>query len=411
MNNLNELREQEHRQRLEANRLRREVYQQTSPAASGELLDSLREAEKVLSDIERKRAQAQAKDLLGNGLILDTEKDTGLLGPQTTCLEARLHLRMAQVPTSICHLLNPDLTPLISCSVRNVEEEGKIRRLRVISFIEGYSAQAVDTVELEPLSKPHEFNQLPTLFPDRLRTLNELTRATLNVLVEDLDGKIELHQTKPIWLLARTTAPLAVMDPMTGQWQDLTRYFGAFVTPNAPSLMMFLRLAAKLHPQGSLTGYQGDQDGVIPQVKALFDALKTEAHITYVNSVIAFSPEDGFASQRVRLPRKSLQEKQANCIDGTVLFASLLEGISMSPAIIVVPGHAFVAWETWENSNEWKYMETTMIGSHTFEQACASAESQAKFYQALADNSGDESHFRRWPLRELRAVHGITPME
>ena len=46
------------------------------------------------------------------------------------------------------------------------------------------------------------------------------------------------------------------------------------------------------------------------------------------------------------LPRESLADKEANCINGTVLFASLLEGISMSPAIVLVPGHAFLAWET-----------------------------------------------------------------
>ena len=130
------------------------------------------------------------------------------------------------------------------------------------------------------------------------------------------------------------------------------RSIGAFITPNAPSLMKFLRLAAERHPDGCLVGYQGDEDHVTPQIKSLFEALKTEADITYVNSVIDFNPEQGFASQRVRLPRESLADKQANCIDGTVLFASLVEGISMNPAIVIVPGHAFVAWETWCNSEK-----------------------------------------------------------
>ena len=49
--------------------------------------------------------------------------------------------------------------------------------------------------------------------------------------------------------------------------------------------------------------------------------------------------------------------------------ASLLEAASLQPAIVLVPGHAFVAWETWEGTDEWDYLETTMIASHDFEAA------------------------------------------
>ncbi len=409
-NDLNELREQEYLQRLEVNRLRRELYQQPDPTSSQDLLDTLQDAEKVLSDIEQKRAEVQKNDKKASGLILDTNKETSLLGAESTGLDAKVQLRMAQVPTSICHLLSADQHPLITCSVRNARNDKGIRRVRVTSFIEGYSASAVDTVELKPFTG-HTFDQLPIVFPDRIRNVTELTRATLNVIVEDMDGKVELHKTEPIWLLARTTAPLAIIDPKTGKWQDLTPYFGAFVTPNAPSVMQFLREAARHHPEGLLTGYQGNRDMVEPQVKAIFDALKAEANITYVNSVISFSPEDGSANQRVRLPRESLEDKQANCIDGTVLFASLLEGISMSPAIVMVPGHAFIAWETWKRNNEWRYLETTMIHTHSFEDACKSAQSTAEHYKREAESTQNPSHFRLWPLRVLRAVHGITPME
>jgi len=396
---LAELIQQEYDLRLVVDRLRREVFQQPDPSASPELLTELADAEEKLDAVEKQRAAAQAGDPK-SGLILDTEKTTGLLGAQTTGLEAKVHLRMAHVPTAIYHLFDQTQHPLVSCEVRNASGT-KTRRLRVISYIDGYSARAVDTVELEPLDT-HTFNQLPVLVHDQVKDVNELRRATLNILLEALDGQVELHKTEPIWLLARTTAPLAVQDPKTGEWQDLTRYFGAFVTPNAPSLMKYLRVAADYHPDGRLVGYQGDKSKVEPQVKAIFDALKKHADITYVNSVIDFNPDQGCASQRVRLPRESLADKQANCIDGTVLFASLLEGISMSPAIVVVPGHAFVAWETWRNEKEWRYLETAMIGTHTFEQACTSAESTAKHYK---------SRLRQWPLRVLRSDYGITPME
>src|SRR5713226_2382847 len=122
-NDLNELREQEYHQRLEVNRLRRELYQQPDPTSSQDLLDTLQDAEKVLSDIEQKRAEVQKNDKKASGLILDTNKETSLLGAESTGLDAKVQLRMAQVPTSICHLLSADQHPLITCSVRNARND------------------------------------------------------------------------------------------------------------------------------------------------------------------------------------------------------------------------------------------------------------------------------------------------
>jgi hypothetical protein len=401
-----ELRREEYQQRTVVDRLRREMYGQCiDPASRPELLEELAKAEGDLVQAEKRRSAAQRQDP-NSGLILDTSKNPPRhRGAETTGLEAKVHLNMAHVPTSIYHLLSAESTPLLTCEVaatRRLEDGPPKRRVRVSSRIEGYSATATSSFELT-INETHTFRHLPTLFPDRIRDVTELTRATLSVEVEDLDGTIELLESEPVWLLARTSAPLAVMDPQTGGWQDLTRYLGAFVTPNAPSLMTFLREAARLHSEGRLVGYQGSRDGVASQVKALFEGLK-KAEITYVNSVIDFNPQQGSNTQRVRLPRESLSDKEANCIDGTVLFASLLEGISMSPAIVLVPGHAFLAWETWRGSGEWRHLETTMIGSSSFEQACASAEQTAEAYQ----RSGQ---LRKWPLTELRVKHGITPME
>ena len=232
------------------------------------------------------------------------------------------------------------------------------------------------------------------------------------MLVEDLDTqKVEIHATYPLWLLAETTAPLAMRDPTSGAVLDLTPYLGAFVTPNDPPVIAFLRHAAAAHAEKRLVGYQGDASKVEPQVRAIFEALKQNASITYVNSVVDFSPDVNTSNQRVRLPRESLADQQANCIDGTVLFASLLEAASLSPALVIVPGHAFLAWETWSKEpREWRFLETTMIGSSTFEEACQSATKTAAYYQALAEKLKNPQIYRFWPLRQLRSERGITPM-
>jgi hypothetical protein len=138
-------------------------------------------------------------------------------------------------------------------------------------------------------------------------------------------------------------------------------------------------------------------------VKALYQALR-EAGLTYVNSVIDYGAGPGQFTQRTRLPRESLAQRSANCIDGTVLMASLLEGASLSPALVLVPGHAFVGWETWDGAGKWSYLETTMIGSSEFEAACQSATLQydqaTKLYpkQVRLHPVADLRRRRIWPM-------------
>jgi hypothetical protein len=368
-------------------------------------------AERALADVRGRRRAAEAQQA-GAGRVLDTTRPNALLGAESTGLDAVVKLRMSHVPTAICHLLNAADHPLVSCTVKQAaqDERNPIRRVRVTCRVEGYSAPAIDTVELVD-RRARDFDLLPTFFPAALAAVSELTSATVSALVEDLDSeKVEVHRTDRIWLLARTTAPLWVHDPSTGGWIDLSPYLGAFVTPNTPDIMSFLRTAADRHPEGRLIGYQGSAELVEPQVKAVYKALK-DTGVVYVNSVITFDPDEGTSSQRIRLPRESLRDRTANCIDGTVLVASLLEGMSLNPAIVLVPGHALVSWETWPDSGEWRYLETTMIGSHPYDAARRLGDQLAQAYEQKSREAQDPLLFRRWSLRELRVTHRITPME
>jgi len=410
---LTELRQQEYDLRLEISRLTQALAAADQGAVQA-LLDALADQQAQLILVEQQRVTLQA-DNPQSGVLLDVRASAPApvtrggttRGSATTGLVATVRLKMAHVPTAIYHLLNNNEHPLISGEVQNTSS--KTRRIRVTSYIDGYTAHAIDTVEIEP-GQTAIITQLPTLFPERIRGINELTRAMLNVLVEDLDGAVELHKTEPIWLLSRNSAPLYVRDPATDAWNDLTRYLGAFVTPNEPSIMQFLRKAAARHPQKQLFGYQADR-AVEPQVRAIFDALKADADVTYVNSTINFNPEQSARTQRVRLPRQSLAEQQANCIDGVLLFASLLEAASLNPALVIIPGHALVAWETGKQSGQWHYLETTKLSEGTFDEACALGKQKAATFEALATKSNSPMSFMRWSLRDLRTKHGITPLE
>ena len=388
----------------QANRLRREVLE--ADQLPDRALEDLVQAEAAHAEAVQAEAVARVQAEARAGT-----SRTMLLGAESTGIEADVKIAVSHVPTAICHLLDASLQPLVRCTVRNTTDAATPRRVRVTCWVDGYSAPTTDTVELSRRSE-HTFSLLPTFFPDRLTSLTELTRATLVAQIDDLDGRVELHRSFPIWLLARTTAALEVHDPSSGKVVDLSPYLGAFVTPNAPAVLEFLRTVAARHESGEIVGYQGSKDVVAPQVTAVFDALKLDSGITYVNSVVAFAPEDGGTRQRVRLPRETLGDREANCLDGAVLVASLLEAMSLRPAIVLTPGHAFVGWETWPYSDEWRYFDTTMIGgTRTFAAAEQRGTSYAREFRKKSEASGDPYLFRSWPLVALRAERGIWPME
>jgi hypothetical protein len=398
-----------YRQRQEVMRLRQQLYAATDPAGAPALLESLLEAEEALHDLETElegRAPDEAR-----GVLLKTggasQAGGMLMGAETTGIDVEVLLRQSHVPTGIVHLLDAKETPLITFRIKYLGD--KPVRLRLTSFVEGYSAQEVDTVELH-YNESVEIAHLPTFFPERLQAVTEMTRATLHVRIDDLDGATEQHSTFPIWLLARTSAYLGVEDPATGEWIDFAPYLASWVTPNRPEVMALLRRAADLHPQQQIVGYQVDAAGIEAQVRAIFDALKA-AEIVYVNSVLAFGVTRGTYMQRVRLPREALTQKSANCIDGTLLMASLLEAASLNPAIVLVPGHAFLAWETQDNGGEWDYLETTLIGAADFDAAQRSGRTMAERQRALAERTGDGGYFRLLSIPDLRVREGITPLE
>ena len=318
------------------------------------------------------------------------------LGTGARKIDAAVQLRMERLPTAMVHLLDPGTNPLVSVTVTN--HNVAPQRVRVATVVEGYSATAVTTVEVDRGATTPPVNHLPTFFPEALERVAELTKATVRVAVTDIDGTMIDEGTFPVAMLARTAAVLQVRDPATNTTSDLSRYLGAWVTPNAPEVMEVLREAAGMVGPRGIVGYLDGPAAVDAQAKAIFTALAARG-ITYVNSIIGFGAGAGESLQRVRLPSEALARRSANCLDGTVLFASLLEAASINPGIVLVPGHALVAWETKEGSWAWSYLETTYIGTRTYEDARRFGELQA-----------GERTPTVLSLATLRAAHGITPM-
>ena len=80
--------------------------------------------------------------------------------------------------------------------------------------------------------------------------------------------------------------------------------------------------------------------------------------------------------QHIRSPAMISVLKSAQCLESTALFASVLEYLALKPVMVFIPGHAFVGWrksrkdrrKTYKDEGIY-YLETTMIGSSSFDTA------------------------------------------
>lgn len=66
-------------------------------------------------------------------------------------------------------------------------------------------------------------------------------------------------------------------------------------------------------------------------------------------------------SQTVRPLGQALRTAQANCIDGTAVFASVLRKIGIEPIIVLMPEHAFLGFCTDAQRTRPAFLETTML--------------------------------------------------
>lgn len=117
----------------------------------------------------------------------------------------------------------------------------------------------------------------------------------------------------------------------------------SFVTPNHPTISNLVIEAAKILKdmtgKSSFYEYQTrNPHDVLIQVGAVYAAL--HQHGIVYRALPASFEELG---QRITTPDQVLDTKLGNCIELTVLFASVLEAIGINSGIVIQQGHAFLA--------------------------------------------------------------------
>ena len=243
------------------------------------------------------------------------------------------------------------ISGLVKWDIQN--NNSKAVHLSIISEINNWSSPVITPLDLNPNENKELFQT-----PFGVELLNNQTLVPATTLLEvKIGDKTIFEETRNVKIRPADDMIWSLHSP----W-DTESLIAAWVTPNDDVVEQVLSIAKERLYNRSLSGYRSSD--LMKEIRAIFNSVR-KSKVSYVDSHMSFG-EVGF-TQRVRLPRESILQKSANCIDGAVLFASLFENIGLEPLIVLIPGHAFVGVRLASNSRETLFIETTTVGRNMME--------------------------------------------
>ncbi len=189
------------------------------------------------------------------------------------------------------------------------------------------------------------------------RPVNALFKVSVNGVA--LEAQNETCVLKSI-----NDCPFYILWDEEGEdFDDFSWLFAAYVNENHPWVDGILKDAIKSGLVSSFSGYQsGDPEEVMLQVFAVWNVLQRRG-IKY-SDISTTTPSNFVVSQSVRFLDQTIDATQANCVDGSVLMASILRKIGINAYLVMVPGHCFLAFDLGKGEDdELVGLETTMLGN------------------------------------------------
>ncbi len=199
---------------------------------------------------------------------------------------------------------------------------------------------------------------------DRLSQCRQATPATIIYTVKLGEEKTE-EISKTVTFRSVNDCPLLVKTPTATV--DTTFAFAAYVNEQHPFVDKLLREALDRGVVDKFDGYQsGKPENVIQQVYALWDLLAAR-DVRYSSITTTAADSESVCSQHVRMIEETANNSQANCVDGSVLLVSMLRKIGIHAALVLQPGHCYVAFAGDAKGESTFGIETTLIAAEVAE--------------------------------------------
>jgi hypothetical protein len=223
----------------------------------------------------------------------------------------------------------------------------------------------LETIEISP--------PLKTSFD--VNSIRADARAQIALKVTRTDNNASIYDDSlGVTLMPRDSLPTRRI-LQSGEVRWTPEFIAAWVTPNAKGIDAFLAAAKKRVANGA--AFTGGQRETLPQVKAIYDELHDRG-MSYVMDPGLFV--EGQLVQRTRLPADVIASTNAQCIEGAILYATLLEAIGLKPLVTLANGHSWAGWKPEGHDKpppkapNFFWLETTVTHDFTFDQALATGD-------------------------------------
>ncbi len=320
----------------------------------------------------------------------------------------------ADDPTDATHYGDPMAT--LGVLLRNVRKDDKITvEVTADAVIKpskvSFTAKASEVLVTAAPKVKFDFEALAKV--TQSRPINVTFKVTRNgQALDDIDEVFTLRQVNdcPFVVVSPTPKKNGKMPP---EEHNLMFMFAAYANENHPQIDQILKEAKDTGLCQQFLGYQASSKEVVQQVNAIWVALQRRG-ITY-SSITDTTPSRGVHVQHVRFLDESINMTQANCVDGSVLFASVLRKIGIRTALVLVPEHCYVAFYPQESSEPDELpigIETTMLGKKASLAEAVNAATitrEDSLQKNAAKFAQEDSGFMLVDLGEVREA-GIMPI-
>ena len=189
---------------------------------------------------------------------------------------------------------------------------------------------------------------------------------TLNAVLE-INDKVVQRFNERVNYHSINECVYYILGAEEGDTGDLRRMFSIYVNEDNPNIDKILKQCLALGDNRKFTGNKESINEVMYQMWWVWQYFSmrgtTYSSITTTSSdVVESSDGTKIYSQYVRFFDQCYNEKQANCVDGSCLLASIYRKIGLDVALVLIPGHCFLTVRP-INSDVNIYLETTCMGN------------------------------------------------
>lgn len=223
-----------------------------------------------------------------------------------------------------------DEHPIGHAGIRNVSEQ-TVRNIHMNLFVNQYMDNPTTCtvpIALEPGESADV--DINGFFNDRVMTIEESTKVSAEIkLVYSADGQ-EYQETY--------TQVIRLHDRNTMTWDDFSKP-AAYVTSKDGAVLSLRGQISRVLRDARPTAVHPNLQTAI----ALHAALNLHGISYTPDPSSPYRQGDELALDYIQFPRQTLAYKAGDCDDLSILYCAMLESFSIPTAMVLVPGHIFIA--------------------------------------------------------------------